>query len=345
MFKHALVRDVAYASLLKAPRQQLHRRIGEALRDQFPERAESEPEVIAYQFAQAGLSEAAVEWWNKAGDLALQRSANIEAIAHLEKALELSQELGDSPEQRLQRLRLQIIYGNALRTVRGFAASETRAAFARAPDLAGTLDDVPERFSALHGLYSASFFLGELTAMRELAHAFLRNVEGRPELPETGVAHRICGMTSWFAGDFIDARQHFQRALDCYDDERDRPLAFRFGQDLAVPAVGFLALTLLPLGIGDGVRCLVEKTIAHALGTKHVSTIVYAYVHASFLQMMRRDRLRSRPYFRAYLELAREHVMPQWLAVSVVQEGWLRCHAGDQGEGARQMRDGLRPMK
>ena len=95
MFKHALVQDVAYASLLKAPRQQLHRRIGEALRDQSPERAETEPEVVAHHFTEAGLREAAVEWWSKAGDLALQRSANIEAITHLEKALELSEELGD----------------------------------------------------------------------------------------------------------------------------------------------------------------------------------------------------------------------------------------------------------
>ena len=110
--------------------------------------------------------------------------------------------------------------------------------------------------------------------MRELVHEFLRYVEGRPELPETGVAHRICGMTSWFAGDFIEARQHFECALALYDGERDRPLAFRFGQDLAVPAMGFLALTLWPLGIGEGARCLVEKTIAHAERTKQTSSVV-----------------------------------------------------------------------
>jgi class 3 adenylate cyclase/predicted ATPase len=344
IFKHALVRDVAYASLLNASRQQLHRRVGEALRDQLPERAETEPEVVAYHFAQAGLTEAAVEWWSKAGDLALQRSAQIEAIAHLEKALELSQKLGDSPEQRLQRLRLQIIYGNALRTVRGFAASETKTAFARARDLAETLGDVPERFSALHGLWSASFYLGELSAMQELARAFLRNVEGRPELPETGVAHRICGMTSWFAGDFIDARQHFEHALACYDEERDRPLAFRFGQDLAVPASGFLALTLLPLGSGDGAR-LVEETIAHALRTKHAPTIAYAFVHASFFETMRRDRPRSVPYVRAYLDLAREHVMPQWLSLGAIQQGWLDCPTGIPGAGAAQMNNSVRKLR
>ena len=155
-FKHALVRDVVYASLPKPPRLQLHRNIGEAVRDQLPERAETEPEVVAYHFTQAGLSEAAVEWWSKAGSLALQRSAFIEAIAHLEKALDLSQDLDDSEDQRTSHLRLQISYGNALRVVRGFAAPETKAAFVRARDIARTIPDVPERFSAEYGLWSGS---------------------------------------------------------------------------------------------------------------------------------------------------------------------------------------------
>ena len=115
-FKHALVRDVVYASLPKPPRLQLHRNIAEAVRDQLPERAETEPEVVAYHFTQAGLSEAAVEWWSKAGSLALQRSAFVEAIAHLEKALDLSQDLDDSEDQRTSHLRLQISYGNALQS-------------------------------------------------------------------------------------------------------------------------------------------------------------------------------------------------------------------------------------
>ncbi len=344
-FKHALVRDVVYASLLKTSRQQLHRRIGDAVRDQLPERAETEPEVVAYHFAQAGLREPAVEWWAKAGDLALQRSANVEAIAHLEKALELSQELGNSPERRLARLRLQISYGNVLRVARGFGAPETKAAFARARDLARTMGDVPERFSAEYGLWSASFVGGDLTAMRALSDAFLRNIESRPELPETGIAHRICGMTCWFAGDFIDARLHLQHALTCYDGERDQALAFRFGQDLAVPAIAYLAMTLWPLGIGDYARRLAVKTITHALRTKHISTVAYAYLHASFFETMRRDHLGSGPYIRAYLDLAREHVMPLWLAYGAFHEGWLRWHAGDHEVGTTQMYEGLALMR
>jgi class 3 adenylate cyclase/predicted ATPase len=335
-FKHALVRDVVYASLPKTPRQELHRRIGEALRDQ----AETEPEVIAYHFDQAGLRGPAVEWWSKAGDLALQRSANTEAIAHLEKALELSQELSDSEDRRLSRLRLQIIYGNALRVARGYAVPETKAAFALARDLARTISDAPERFSADYGLWSASFLGGDLTAMRDLANTFLRNVEGQPELPETGIAHRIGGMTSWFAGDFVNARLYLERALACYDSERDRPMAFRFGQDLAVPAMAYIALTLWPLGINNPTGYL-EKAIAHALQTKHVPTIAYAYLHGSWFEMLRRDRMRSAPYVRAYLDLTEEHVMPMWLANGAFHEGWQRWHAGDRDAGRARMHEAL----
>jgi class 3 adenylate cyclase/predicted ATPase len=345
MFKHALVRDVAYASLLKAPRQQLHRVIGEALRDEFPERGETEPEIVAYHFAQAGLQEAGVEWWGKAGNLALQRSAHREAIAHLENALELSRELGDSPERQLSRLRLQIIYGNALRTVHGLGAPETMAAFERAYNTVRTIGDVPERFAALHGLWSVRFQHGNLTAMRELARTFLHDVEGRPELPEMGVAHRVGGTTSFLAGDFIDARRHLERALACYDSERDARLVFRYGVDLAVPAMAYLALTLWKLGIGDDARCLIEKTVSHAVRTKHIATAAQAYVLAILFAMLRRDRVRSGPYAWALLDLARDHGLLFWRPYSGFCEGWLRCQAGDSAEGLAQMYDSLRPLR
>ena len=245
-FKHALVRDVVYASLPKTRRQMLHRRIAEALRDEVSERAEPEPEVIAYHFTEAGLSEIAIEWWSKAGDLALQRSAYIEAIARLERALEIANGLDDSEPLRVSRLRLQISVGSALRITRGFAAPETQATFARARGIAATITaDIPERLSAEYGLWSGSFQSGELSAMRELADEFQRKAEAEQVSPERGLAHRIVGMTHWFAGDFGNAQPHLDRALGQYDDARDRPLAHRFGQDLAIPALAYLGMTLL----------------------------------------------------------------------------------------------------
>jgi len=141
-FKHALVRDVAYASLPKATRQSLHRNIAEAIRDQFADQAEVEPEVVAYHFAQAGLSEAAIQWWQKAATLVMQRSAFTEAVAHVEAALDLSDALDGTKEQRFSHLGLKIRHARTLRVARGAGASETKAAFAQAGDLARTIGDV-----------------------------------------------------------------------------------------------------------------------------------------------------------------------------------------------------------
>ncbi len=292
-FKHALVRDVVYASLPKTRRQMLHRRIAEAMRDDVSERAEPEPEVIAYHFTEAGLSETAIEWWSKAGDHALQRSAYIEAITHLERALEIANELDDSEPLRVSRLRLQISVGSALRSARGFAAPETQAAFARARDIATTVAaDIPERLSAEYGLSSGSFQSGDRSAMRELADEFLRKAEEEQTSPEWGLAQRIVGMTHWFAGDFGNARPHLERALGHYNDARDRPLAYRFGQDLAIPVLAYLAMTLWPLGMCAEASRLVEEAIDHASRTEHVPTIAYAYLHAAFFAMLRHDHVR-----------------------------------------------------
>jgi class 3 adenylate cyclase/predicted ATPase len=338
MFKHALVRDVAYASLLKTPRQQLHRRIGEALRDRQPERAETEPEVVAYHFAQAGLKEAAVEWWGKAGHHAAQRSALIEAIAHFKNALELSDELDDSPEHRLSRLRLQLMYSNAMRAVRGFYAPETKAAFARAYDIANTLVDAPERFTALHGLWNVNFTNGDVTATRQLAYEYLRAVEGRPDLPEAGVAHRICGMTCCIGGDFIEARQHLERAIALYDSERDRSSAFRYTSDLAIPPLLYLDFTSWILAPKADSRHFVDEAIAHAVRTAHNPTIASVYVNALAFALARRDRSNSGLYARTLRDLAHDHGLTAYVPYVGFCEGWLRCCAGDHEAGLNQMR-------
>ena len=127
------------------------------------------------------------------------------------KALQLADELGEGSDQRRSRLRLQITYGNALRMARGFAVRETQAAFAIARDLAADIEDVSERFPAYYGLWSVSFVRGDLTPMQDVAAAFLRDVESQPESPEAAIAHRICGMTRWFEGNFVAARDIWSR--------------------------------------------------------------------------------------------------------------------------------------
>jgi hypothetical protein len=166
-FKHALIQDAAYDSLLKSRRQALHRRAGELLRDD-PERAAAEPEVIAHHFTQAGLDDPAIEWWGKAGDQALRRSAFQEATAHLGKAIEMADK-ATNVSSLGQKLR--VAYGNALFAVRGCGAPETADAFARARELAVGEKDAPERLAADYGLWVGSFVRRELSAMRLHAEA------------------------------------------------------------------------------------------------------------------------------------------------------------------------------
>jgi tetratricopeptide (TPR) repeat protein len=199
-FKHALVRDAAYESLLKSRREVLHGRIAETLRDKFPAIADTEPEVIAHHLTHAGLAEAAVEWWKKAGERAMEGSAYMEAIAHLEKGIGLAKGLADEPAQRLMRLRLQITYAYALLHARGQTMPKTIAAFARARELATGVEDITERASAYYGLWAGSLLRADLPPMREVADVFLREAQRLSESPEIGVAHRVFGITCWFNG-------------------------------------------------------------------------------------------------------------------------------------------------
>ena len=212
-FKHALIRDAAYDSLLKSRRQALHRRAADALLA-----ADAEPEAIAHHFTEAGLDDAAIEWWGKAGDQALRRSAFQEAIAHLGKAIAMADKggatarsaPGDSaaPNQRLTQL--HVARANALFAARGVGATETTEAFARARESAYGDKDAPERLAADWGLWAGSYVRGDLPSMRTHAAAFLSDLEARPDSPEAGVAHRAAGITCWFAGEYREARDHLR---------------------------------------------------------------------------------------------------------------------------------------
>jgi len=233
-FKHALVQDTAYETLLKSRRQILHRQIADVLRGEFAAVAASEPELVAHHLTQAGLDEPAIEWWGRAGDQALRRSAFKEAAAHLGKAIELADKLAATAPNAapgIDRLRLQTSLGNALMWAKGYHVPETSAAFARARELASRVEDASERFSAYYGLWVGHYNRSEPAPMREMAELFLREATARPDCPETLVAYRACGFTCWYFGDFAGAHGHFQKSLELYDEARHGDFANRFGQD------------------------------------------------------------------------------------------------------------------
>jgi class 3 adenylate cyclase/predicted ATPase len=348
-FKHALIQDAAYDSLLKSRRQALHRRAAELLRDQ-PERAE--PEVVAHHFTEAGLDDPAIEWWGKAGDQALRRSAFQEAIAHLGKAIAMADkgatarrapDGGAAPTQRLTPLR--VAYGNALLQARGFGAPETTQAFARARESASGNWDATERLAADYGLWVGSLVRGELSAMREHSAAFLSDVEASPDSPEAGVAHRAAGNTCWFAGEYAQARDHLERALALFQPGRDDDLAFRFGHDAGVGAMLYLAITLWPLGDVTRSIALVESARERLESITHVGTRAQGTCHVALFELMRGDHARATPNAFELVRLAREYNLPFWRASGVFLEGWVTAATGAGGSGLEDMRGGAELLR
>ncbi|MBV8105985.1 MAG: AAA family ATPase, partial [Hyphomicrobiales bacterium] len=347
-FKHALIQDAAYESLLKSRRQALHRRAAEILRDE-PERAAAEPEVIAHHFTEAGLDDLAIEWWGRAGDQALRRSAFQEAIAHLGKAIAMADKAGAASTPRTaassasasQRLKLQTSLGQAMLWSRGFASDETKTAFARARMLAAGVGDASERFDAYYGLFVGSALRGELSLARETAESFLRDAENEGRMTEATVARRCVGVARLYQGDLIGVEANLAEALRTCDPERDRDAQFRFGTDTAAAAAAYLALAGWARGDVERARALSDEALARADETAHAPTRAFVYHFISVHRMLRGDPEAVRRTAKVLVDLSREHGMSAFFAAGEVDSNWARAWLGDRESGMTGLREAL----
>ena len=220
----------------------------------------------------------------------------IEQAQTLLAALAETDEVKNAASARQRRVQLQISLGNALIAARGHGASETTAAFARASELAEGIADPSERLSILYGLWVGGFIRCEISLAREAAAAALPLAERYPGTGEAAVAYRLHGLVYWFEGDFFNARKFLERALALFDPERDRDLAFRFGQDIGVAFMNYLAFALWPLGETERARQLEEASVSRARQTGHVATRAYAACYRAVFEMMRLDAGAAAPF-------------------------------------------------
>ena len=303
-FKHALIQDAAYENLLKSRRQILHRRVAEILRDRFSATATAEPEALAYHFTQAGMTDAAIEWWGKAGDQALRRSAFQEAISHLGKAIEMADKAGaaapraaTTPASGSRRLKLQTSYGQALLWSKGFGAEETKTAFLRAQELAAGVDNADERFKILYGLWVGNLSRGEFVVGRETAEAFRREAENAARMTEAVVGRRMLGLNCLWQGDFTLSQANLVQALRMYDPQRDREARFRFGMDSGACATAYLAHTSWQFGEIEQARALIDEAVARAV--------------ESVMPRPRRRSISSRPCSACFAAMPTPHCTPR----------------------------------
>jgi predicted ATPase len=349
-FKHALIQDAAYENLLKSRRQVLHQRVAEILRDHFADTAAAEPEALAHHFTQAGLTDAAIEWWGKAGDQALRRSAFQEAIAHLSKAIEMADKVGETaprvaaataPASPGQRLKLQTSYGQALIWAKGFGADETKAAFTRANELTAGVSDATERFPTYYGLWVSSMVRGEFGFARHTVESFLQEAktEGRPR--EAAIANRNLGLTCLYQGEVTNARAYLEEALRTYNPEGDSDAAIRFAQDHRAAATAFLALAIWALGEVASGRALMEKAVERAVESAHVPTLANMALCKTLLEILRGDAEAARGTAERVVGLAQEHGLTYTLGGLMMCSGWARARMGDFEVGAVELRQAL----
>jgi class 3 adenylate cyclase/tetratricopeptide (TPR) repeat protein len=339
-FKHALIQDAAYESLLKSRRQALHRRAAEILREES-ERAAAEPEVIAHHFTEAGLDDLAIEWWGKAGDQALRRSAFQEAIAHLGKAIEMADKGGQFGPP-IERLKLQTGYGQALMFAKGFGAEEAKAAFTRAQQLAAGVENAGERFDSYYGLWVRSLWRGELRLARDTAETFRREAEDAEKearRPEAAPARRCLGLTCLIQGEFTEAQSHLEEALRIYNPDWDP--GQRFAADTGATARVYLAHAIWQLGKPGQARELMEEAVARAVDPPRPQTPTNAHHFKAVFEIYRGDAEAARRDAEIVVELSRRHGLALFLAWGTVALCWANARLHDRETGMTEFRAAL----
>jgi class 3 adenylate cyclase len=217
IFKHALVQDAAYATMVRSKRQQLHSRIADALTQGFPEAVETQPELMAHHLAQAGLTERAIEYFRKAARRAIERSANAEAIGHLTRALGMLEPLPENPERERLALGLEVVLGQAMIADRGYAAPETRKVLLRAKTRFDDLTDPSQKFAVLYGVWAGHYVGGEGSKQADAAMEFLAEAERHKDTAALCIAHRMVGTTCVTKGEFATGLHHLEQARALYD--------------------------------------------------------------------------------------------------------------------------------
>ncbi len=252
-------------------------------------------------------------------------------------ALAETEEVRAAMAQRERRLRLQTAYGQAAMYSKGFASEETKAAFARATELAANTDDFSERFAAFHGLWTVALVRGELRSARELASAFLREAEAAGRMVEAGVARRGLALMCYLARDFLEARIHCERALAACDPERDREARERFSEDTGLTAMSCLAGTMWQLGQVERARELIDAANRRAAEFGHFPSMAHPLQAKFFVEFLRGDAAAALAAAEAFEVLGQEHGMTHWRAAAELFIIWARARLYDPAAGAAEL--------
>jgi class 3 adenylate cyclase/predicted ATPase len=334
LFKHALVQDAAYGTLLREPRRALHASIAEALESRFAEITETRPELLARQCADAGLIEKAAGLWGKAGQRSLERSALVEAVALFTRALDQVESLPSTPVLRSQQINLQVGLATALYHAKGPAAAETIAAFnqarvviERAESSGEFVEDPLLLYSVLYGFFIAKFINLDGDAANALARQFLALADEQKATAPVMIGHRLLGNTLLVMGDAAAALPHLDRAWALYDPVAHRPLATRFGHDVGAAILTFRPLALWLLGYPKTALVETERAISAARETDHIPTLLLALCCTALTHICSRDTATAAMHLDESIALAKEK-LPYYKMLGGAQRGCVLAQTG-----------------
>jgi len=340
-FKHALVRDAAYESLLKSRRQQLHSQIAHVLAERFPEIVVSQPEIVAHHYTEAGLAEAAVDYWLKAGQQATRRSANAEALNHLARGLELLPDIDDRQLRNRSELLLQTSLGNALRATKGWSVDDVKDAYTRALQLCkdGRFDE--HTLPAAFGLWTWNFVHGALGEARALAEQLVNTAEAVNDSVCKVLAHEALGFTLFAHGNFVAAHSELGRSISLCEDAKAATYLDLSAQDPRVHVRLYDGMALCLLGYPDQALRICAEARRYAEASQHPFSEAMARTIGLRVHQFRGEAAIVLDQAHTAIALCEEHEFVHYLALALILRGWAIAQKGEFETGIIEIQEGL----
>jgi class 3 adenylate cyclase/predicted ATPase len=345
MFKHALIQDAAYQSLLKSTRQQYHQRIAQVLEAEFPATAEAQPELLAHHYTEAGLIEKAVRYWYHAGQRASERSAHLEAISHLTRGLEVLTTVPETSERLQQELDIQIALVPAWMVIKGYGAPEVEHACARARELCQQVGNTSQLFLALQGMWRYSQVAGALQTAQELAEQLLQLAQSTHDSAHLLVAHWALSRTYAHRGELVLAREHAQQGQALYNPQQHGALALRYGFDPSVTCLSQDTVVLWLLGAPDQALAQAYNALTMAQELAHPPSLVYAQFFVTFVHQLRCEPQVAGAQAEALVALCMAHGLALYLATGTIFQGEALAAQGQPEEAMVQIQQGLAALQ
>jgi predicted ATPase len=341
IFKHALIQEAAYQSLLRSKRQQYHQRIAQVLEAQFPDTTATQPELLAHHYTEAGLREPALAYWQQAGQQARQHSANAEAVQHLSKGLELLAMLPATPVRVQQELDLRLALGAALMATRGHGALEVAQTYARARALYAQVGETPQRFPALRGLCRFYYAQGALQTARELGEE-LFSLAQRTAVPlHLLEAQDALGTALFQLGEYAVARTYLEQGLAHTDLKAQRALVLHYGDVPEMRCLAYAANTLWCLGYPAQAVRRCQEALALVQGGEHPQSLVVARQMVAMVYHRRQEAPVVQAQAEALLSLATVQRFPLGVGQGMYWHGWALVMQGESEAGLAQLRQGM----